>query len=197
MIEDPLDPRTIQRAVDGDDAALGELLRAVEPQLRASITVQPLWRRDLDVDDVLQVAYLEAFMRIGALRERSPAAFRAWMRRLVDTNIKDAIRGLERDKRPDARRRVTQGGQGGSARTLIGQLGGSGASASAAMSDREQVERLLAAVARLPVSYRQVVEQVDLAERAVADVAAEMGRSPGAVHLLVRRAHDRLRELLA
>ncbi|WP_419186178.1 RNA polymerase sigma factor [Rohdeia mirabilis] len=196
MTGTPLDSEEIQRAAGGDDAALGRLLRAVEPELRASVTVQPLWRRELDVDDVLQVAYLEAFMRIGALRERTPTAFRAWMRRLVDSNLVDAIRGLERDKRPDARRRVTHVGKDGSARTLMGQLIGPGTSASAALSNREQVERLLAAVGRLPASYRLVVEQVDLAERRVAEVAAEMGRSPGAVHLLLSRAHDRLRELL-
>lgn len=186
----------VQRAAGGDDDALGRLLRAVEPDLRASVAIQPLYRRDLDVADLLQVSYVEAFLRVGSLRERTVDGFRAWMRRLVDTNLKDAIRALERDKRPDARRRVTHDGQGSSARTLFARVSGDGASPSHALSAREEVAQLEAALARLPADYRRVVEQVDLAERRVAEVAEEMGRSAGAVHLLVKRAHDRLREIL-
>lgn len=186
----------VQRAAGGDDDALGRLLRAVEPDLRASVAIQPIYRRGLDVADLLQVSYVEAFLRVGSLRERTVDGFRAWMRRLVDTNLKDAIRALERDKRPDARRRVTHDGQGSSARTLFARVSGDGASPSQALSAREEVAQLEAALARLPADYRRVVEQVDLAERRVAEVAQEMGRSAGAVHLLVKRAHDRLREIL-
>ena len=186
----------VQRAAGGDDDALGRLLRAVEPDLRASVAIQPIYRRDLDVADLLQVSYVEAFLRVGSLRERTVDGFRAWMRRLVDTNLKDAIRALERDKRPNARRRVTHDGQGSSARTLFARVSGDGASPSHALSAREEVAQLEAALARLPADYRRVVEQVDLAERRVAEVAEEMGRSAGAVHLLVKRAHDRLREIL-
>lgn len=187
----------VQRAAEGDDEALGRLLREVEPDLRASVTIQAIYRRDLDVADLLQISYVEAFLRIGSLRERTVDGFRAWMRRLVDTNLKDGIRALERDKRPNARRRVTHDGQGSSARTLFARVSGGGTSPSAALSAREQVAQLEAAMQRLPPDYRRVIEEVDLAERRVAEVAQEMGRTPGAVHLLVKRAHDRLREILA
>lgn len=197
MDVEAIDAAHVHAAVAGDDAALEQLLRAIEPTLRAAVTIQPLWRRSLDVDDLLQVTYLEAFLRIESLRDRSPGGFVAWMQRALASNVVDAIRGLERDKRPDARRRLTHDGSGASARTLFERVSGLEPSASAAMSLAEQSERLRATIARLPASYRQVVEEVDLAERSVADVAAEMGRSPGAVHLLVRRAHDRLRELMS
>jgi len=36
--------------------------------------------RSLDPDDVLQVSYLETFLRIGTLRDRTPSGLRAWMR---------------------------------------------------------------------------------------------------------------------
>ena len=49
---------------------------------------------------------------------------------------------------------------------------------------------------RLPASYRRVVDEVDLAERPVSEVAAELNKSPGAIHMLRSRAHERLRELL-
>ena len=59
-----------------------------------------------------------------------------------------------------------------------------------------EIDRMRARIRALPWSYRHVIEQVDLGERDVAEVALEMGRSRGAVHLLRSRAHDRLRELL-
>ena len=41
-----------------------------------------------------------------------------------------------------------------------------------------------------------MIRLYDLEGRPIAEVAAEMGRSSGAVHMLRARAHDRLRELL-
>lgn len=186
----------IARAVAGDEEALELALRRVEPELRASISIQPLWRRSLDADDVLQVSFLEAFLRVGTLRDATPGAFRAWMRRIVQNNLRDAVRALERDKRPDPRKRQTRGTRDESARTLLGRLGGGAATASGPAILKEDVDRLLDALARLPRSYRRVVELMDLDERAVAEVARELERSHGAVHLLRSRAHDRLREVL-
>lgn len=184
------------RALGGDAGEIERLLREIEPELRSGLSIQPIWRRSLDPDDVLQVSYLEAFLRFSALKDATRAGFRAWMRRLVENNLRDAIRALERDKRPNAHRRQTMAAGGGSARTLLQSIVGEEATGGGEASTREQLGILREAVGRLPASYRQVVEQVDLAERPVADVADEMGRSRGAVHLLRSRAHDRLQELL-
>lgn len=186
----------VRAAAEGDDVALGRVLRALEPDLPASASIQPLQRRVLEADDVLQVSYPEAFLRIGTLGERTPAGFRAWMLRIVETNLIDAIRGLDRDERPDARRRSTHDGSGCSRRTLFERVSGLDPTVSALLSLVEQAERLRATIARLPESDRRVVEEIDPAERLVAEVAVELGRSPGPVHLLVRRARTRLRELM-
>jgi RNA polymerase sigma factor (sigma-70 family) len=156
-----------------------------------------MWRRSFELDDVLQVSYLEAFLRIGALEQRTLDGFRAWLRRIAQRNLSDAIRALERDKRPAARRRLTRGADGESARTLFAKLAGDHASASSHAVEAEVVAQLRAAIRRLPASYRHVIEQIDLAERGVTEVATELGRSLGAVHLLRSRALDRLRELLS
>ena len=186
----------IPRAVAGDVDELERILLAVEPELRAGLTIQPLWRRNLDVDDVLQVSFTEAFLRIRSLKNATPEGFRAWMTRLVQNDLRDAIRALEREKRPDARRRQTRGPRGESARTLFARLCQTGASASGPAALEDEVARLHAAIEKLPASYRRVVRGLDLEEREVGDVAEELGRSRGAVHLLRSRAHGRLRELL-
>lgn len=187
----------VVRAAAGDDDAVEQLLRAVDGPLRSGLRIAAAWRRHLTVDDVLQVSYLEAYLRIGSLRDRTVDGFRAWMRRVVDHNLADAIKGLNRDKRPDPRRRVTQGVEGESARTLFARVAGSDPSVTQAIARAEQVTRLREAIDRLPADYRFVVQEADLAERRVAEIAEEMGRSPGAVHLLRARAHDRLGELLS
>jgi RNA polymerase sigma-70 factor, ECF subfamily len=191
-----LDSAQIERAVAGDAAALEGLLRAVAPDLMSGIDIQPVWRRCLDPDDILQVSSLEAFLRIASLHEPTPAAFRAWIKRIVANNLRDAIRGLEREKRPDPRERITRGAAGESARTLLAALTGTCATPSTPAILAEDVGRLRAVIRALPKSYRRVVERMDLEEADATEVAAEMGRSRGAIHLLRSRAHDRLRELL-
>ena len=186
----------IARAAEGEKQDLELLLRQLEPELRAGLTIPARWRRSLDPDDVLQVSFLETFLRIGTLRDRTPSGLRAWMRRLVQNNLTDAIRALERDKRPDSGRRVTVGQNGQSARTLLSMIAADAPTAGLRASLKEQVRDLQAAIRRLPASYRTVVQSLDLEERSVAEVAKELGRSRGAVHLLRSRAHDRLAELL-
>lgn len=191
-----LDRDAIARAIDGDEAALEDLLRAVGPELLAQIDIQPAWRRSLDPQDIVQVSSLEAFLRIASLREPTPRAFRAWLKRIVANNLRDAIRGLERHSRPNPKHQVTRGPAGESARTLLCAVVGPTWAPSEPAIVAEQVERLRRAIEGLPRSYRTAVQLLDIEERDVAEVAAEMGRSRGAVHLLRSRGHDRLRELL-
>ncbi|MBI5850878.1 MAG: sigma-70 family RNA polymerase sigma factor [Planctomycetes bacterium] len=186
----------VLRAVEGDALALEQLLRDATPFLRAELGIDPRWRRDLDAEDVLQVTFLEAFLRVRSLEQRTVAGFRAWLRQLTRHNLVDAIRALERAKRPSPKHRVTRGPDGESARTLLLSLSDGRQSVCSRASLAEDVARLHAAVAALPASYRLVVQQVDLEQRPVTELAREMGRSEGAVHMLRSRAHERLYELL-
>jgi RNA polymerase sigma-70 factor (ECF subfamily) len=197
MTDRDLDPSSISRAVAGDADELERLLRAVEPELRSSIFVPPPWRRSLEPDDVLQVSFLEAFLRVSTLKDNSPGAFRAWIRRLVRNNLTDAIRALESEKRPAASHRVTQGGAGESARTLLASVAGETATPSRVLSAEEQVARLHRAISDLPPNYQRVVREVDLGERTVAELARDMGLSVGHTHMIRSRAHQRLGELLS
>ena len=196
MARERVDPERLTRALSGDDTELEAVLRQLEPELRAAVSIQPFWRRSLDVDDILQVSFMEAFLRGRTLTNVTPESFGAWMRKVVRNNLRDAIRGLERDKRPDARRRLTHMAGGESARTLMHALADEHQTVSARVVNEESIEQLMAAIETLPASYRLVVREVDLSERSVADVAEEMGRTRGAVHLLRYRAHARLAELL-
>jgi RNA polymerase sigma-70 factor (ECF subfamily) len=79
---------------------------------------------------------------------------------------------------------------------LILLLSGGGATPSGAAATREAVGLVQAAVDRLPEDYRRVVRLYELQGLSIHDVAADMGRSEGAVKMLLARARDRLRESL-
>lgn len=186
----------IERAVLGDAEVLEQLLHEAAPEIRNRVRIDPVWNRSLDVEDVLQVTWLEAFLRIGALEQRTWPGFLAWLRRIAENNLVDAVRALERGKRPDPRERHTHGPDGQSARTLLMSIAGEGVTVGSQAALAEELERMRAAIARLPRSYRTVIEEMDLAEVPVAEMAERLGKSTGAVHMLRSRAHDRLRELL-
>ena len=195
-VDEPDDAR-VMRAAERDGDALEELLRQVGPAIGAGLSIDRRWQGSLDPDDVMQVTYLEAYLRIATLRSRTTEGFRGWLARIAENNLRDALRALQRDKRPDGagRRRATRAGDT-SAETLMGSLLDTDPTAGSVAAGREAASRLHAALEQLPASYRRIVDEVDLAERPVSEVAVELNKSAGAIHMLRSRAHDRLRELL-
>lgn len=190
------DDELLARAVDGDANALSALLEEYGPQVRRKLVIGPPWRGLLDAADVMQVTYMEAFLRIGQLASRKIAGFVAWLTRIAERNLRDAIKELTRDKRPDPRRRVTPQPQDDSYAALLDAVGFTTHTASRDAVANEAEHLLEAAIARLPETYRKVVRACDLEDQSADEVARELGRSPGAVYMLRARAHDRLHELL-
>jgi RNA polymerase sigma-70 factor (ECF subfamily) len=191
-----VDRALLQRAVEGDAAALRALLEHFGGEVRKRISgrIDNRWRASLDEDDVMQVAYLEAFLHIDQLTARDSASFLAWLTRIAENALRDAIRGLTRQKRPDPARRVEVPASPDSYVGLLEYLGVTTTTPSREASRRDAAVVLETAVARLPEAYKSAVRLYDLEGRSVAEVASQMGRSVGAVHMLRARAHDRLRE---
>lgn len=189
-------------AIGGDDDALAALLAEFGPQTRARIApaIPSRWQSVLEVDDVLQTSYLEAFLRIRSLSNLGPAAFAGWLTRVAENNLRDAIRELERHKRPQPGQRIEahRGPTGvDSVETLLDQLGCTSTTPSRCFAQGELKAALLTALDALPTDYARVVRHYDLEGRPADEVARVMGRSPGAIFMLRARAHDRLREVLA
>jgi RNA polymerase sigma-70 factor, ECF subfamily len=194
----------VERAAEGDEAALVALLEEHGPRVRGAVasSINRKWRSVLDDDDVMQVTYLEAVTRIGGLRERSLAGFIAWLKTIAENNLRDAIRGLEAAKRPDPSKRVTgkTGGGGGggvddsSYVALVEVVGATMTTPSMNVAAGEARSFMDEALSELPEDYARVIRLYDLEQRAVEEVMAELGRSKGAVYMLRARAHDALRD---
>jgi RNA polymerase sigma factor (sigma-70 family) len=186
----------VRRCVEGDRAALVELLEFVGPGIRAQLRIDGAWGASLDADDVMQTTYLEVFLRVDQLEMRTVAGFRAWMSTMAQNNLRDALKALQRARRPDPRKRVEEPTRSDSTVELLDRIGCISHTASRDAIAREAEDLLVTALSGLPESYRQVVERIDLAGEAVQSVADSLQRSQGAVYMLRARAHDRLRELL-
>ncbi|MFO0835367.1 MAG: RNA polymerase sigma factor [Phycisphaerales bacterium] len=199
----PSDPRArehdlLRAAVRGDEKALAQLLKDITPQLRARVAskISPVWQGSLDADDVLQVTFVEAFLQIEGFTDRGEGSFLAWLSHIADNNLRDAIKALERAKRPDPRKQVHAGGDDDAYVALVELLGYTSTTPSRAAARGEVHTALDAVLSQLPPAYEQVIRMLDLEGKAPAQAAEALGRTVGATHMLRARAHDRLRELL-
>ncbi len=192
-----MDESLIERATSGDQDALATLLERVTPDLRARVEsrIGKAYRGALDADDILQVTFVEAFMRIDTFENRGAEAFMGWLSRIAENNLRDAIRALDAAKRPSPTKRVhAKRTNDESYATLVGVLGGTYSTPSRAAAMGEAHSAIDIAIAKLPPDYAQVIRDLDLAGKSVDEVASSMGRSKGAVHMLRARAHEALRE---
>jgi len=182
-------------------SALRVLLERFGGEVRKRIAsrIEARWRSLLDEDDVMQVTYLEAFLHIDQLTARDTASFLAWLTRIAENALRDAERGLSRQKRLDPARRVVTAGRTPTSDSydgLLDCLGVNTVTPSNEAARRDAAGSLEAAIQRLPDDYQAAVRLYDLEGRPVSEVATAMGRSVGAVHMLRARAHDRLREFM-
>jgi len=190
--------QSMAQAMRGDKDALTALLLQYGPQVRSRLAgkMPARWQSMLDEDDVLQVTYLEAFLRIGQFSpaEDDPGgSFLAWLTRIAENNLRDAVKWLDRKKRPPP----TPGGDGLDAeQSLIETLTGGLPTPSRQVGHAELRALLAAALGELPPDYAEVIRLYDLAGCPIDEVAARLKRSTGAVFMLRARAHDRLQELL-
>jgi RNA polymerase sigma-70 factor (ECF subfamily) len=188
----------LDKAMAGDEAALSELLRQAAPELRASLAgkIGKHWQSMLEPDDVLQVTFLEAFLRIRDFKPTGPGSHIAWLRRIAENNLRDAIRGLEADKRPSPRKRLHSPTAEQSFVALVEVLGVNTTTPSRDAAKGEAVGAMMHALRALPADYQKVIRLYDLEGLAAQEVATELGRSLGAMFMLRARAHDRLKDEL-
>lgn len=195
----PTEDQLLRRAVAGDVAALSRLLEMHGEPIARGLDIAPKWRSMVGPDDVMQVTYLEAFLRICDFVPAGPGAFSAWLRRIAENNLKDAIKELQRAKRPQPDQRVSLANVGVGERSyveFVQLLSSGGDTPSGTVAASEAVRFVEDAVSRLPEDYQTVVRLYELQGRTIAAVADHIGRSQGSVKMLLARARDHLREAL-
>ena len=180
------------RAVAGDEDALAKLLAEHGPRIQQTLRIARKWKSVLESADVMQVTYLEAFLKIHDFDPNRAERFEDWLRRIAENNLRDAIRGLQRQKRPQPVNRIALDGS----TDFFGVLGGLTATPDQQAVRDERKTQLDFVLDALPEDYGQVVRLYDLQGLPIGEVATRMQRSAGAVHMLRARAHDCLRGMM-
>ena len=160
----------LQSALEGDEAALLGLLRAVRPDVRRYARATC---RAADVDDAVQETLWLVYRRVGDTPGRVV---------LFGLAVRDRAARVPAP-RPDARR---------------SRLGTPRRGTGGALSRTDEALRLdlAAAIQSLPEHYRRIVIMRDLDECTVDEMAAALGTSREAVKGRLHRARIMLREYL-
>lgn len=169
----------------------GPLMGYIEKQLGSAL------RRKLEPEDVLQEVSAEAVRSLGLvdLSERDPFG---WLCQLAERRIIDAHRRFFGAQKRDAGREVPLGTPGGdqSRAALIDMLVASMTSASQAFSRNQREHRLAEAMAQLPADQREAIRLRYLEGLPSKQIAEKLGRTDGAVRVMLTRTLNRLLELL-
>ena len=167
----------IQRVHAGEKDAFRRIVREFSLPLRAFLASQ-LHHMD-DVDDLAQDCFIAAFEHLD--RFRGGEDFGAWLRGIARNKLKTYFRSHAR--RQSAMERF---------RDEVSHIIESDLDQLAAGLRSEQINRLLHCIGELPEKMRRIVRSGLDGQRG-ADLAAELGMSPGALYTMNHRANKLLR----
>jgi RNA polymerase sigma-70 factor (ECF subfamily) len=149
-----------------------------------------------DPSDVVQQSILEAHACAAQFRGTTSGELAAWLRQILARNLANLVRDLGRQKRDVRREQSLEQQVENSSARLEGLLAADQSSPSQQADQGERLVRLAGALAALPEGQREAVELRHLHGWSLADIAAQLGKSPAAVAGLLHRGLVQLRTLL-
>ena len=171
------DEELMRAYVGGDHAAFRELFARYAPMLLRLTT------RHLRSDELAREVVQQTFFQVHAARNdfQADRKLRPWVFTIAMNLVREHYR--KKKRRPEAPLDEAREAAPMEERGPIER--------------RERVEAVRAAMERLPVSQREVVELHWFEDRPFAEVAEIVGSTEGAVRVRAHRAYKRLKELLA
>lgn len=189
----------LQAALAGGDTARGALLESYRPwlELLARVEIGRRLQTKVDIADVVQETFLEAYRNLDRFRGTTPGEFSAWLRGILAIRVSLLIRRYLKTQGRDVRReREIEVDLDQSSRAIDGGLIALQSTPSEQAVKREQGVLLADALARLPDDYREVIILRHLEELTFPEVATRMERTLDSVQKLWVRALARLRQLM-
>lgn len=170
----------------GDEAAVARVLAALQPY----IARRARWRAGarLGASDLAQDTAEQALRTLRLFRGQSAPELRAFLDGVLRNLIGQRLRAARRGKRDAVTVPLPLCDQ-------ATPLAAPGPSPSQALRGKEAWRALLRAVAALPEAQRLVVRR-HLRGASVAELAAELGRTPAAISCLLQRGGQALRAAL-
>jgi len=195
-----MDQRSLDRdvtlAAGGDRDALQRLLVHYDPILRRKLTprIGADFARLIEIDDVLQEAYVSANGALDAAKFDNAAGFYKWIEQIAANDLIDMQRRLTRRKR-DIRRRATADTRQ-SLVAIVERVAGGDPTPSRDLARHEAVAAMLSCLARLSDEQRTVITARYLQHEPVAELASRLDKSEAAIHVLCYRGLMELRKYL-
>jgi RNA polymerase sigma-70 factor (ECF subfamily) len=192
--------KLLDRAVQGDQRAVGQLLTQFRGRLRKMVMVRmdPRLKSRIDPSDVVQDVLMDASRLLPDYLRDRPLPYYPWLRQLAWQRLYDLhVRHVQAQKRSVAR-------EGGEAMMLsdasIVQLAervvATGSSPSVSLLRKELRRRVRDALTQMKAEDREVLVLRYLEQLDAKEIAAVVGISQDAVNMRHLRALGRLRRLL-
>ncbi|MDA7528135.1 sigma-70 family RNA polymerase sigma factor [bacterium] len=189
-----VDVEILGRAQQGDQDALGRLLRHCRPYLSilASRNLDPMMSARLSGSDIVQQACLEAIRDFENFRGHSIEEFTVWLNQILTHKVLEATRVHIVAQKRSVHREQTRGNTKAADEDhdLI-SISQSSPSSRAMRGERAIV--LANAMADLPENQLEAVRLRYIEGWSLSDIAERTGRSDSAVASLIKRALQKLR----
>jgi RNA polymerase sigma-70 factor (ECF subfamily) len=182
----------LERLRNGDEDAFRLLFEKYRRRLAVLLhyKLRPELRPQIEVDDLVQEVFLIAARELNHFEYRSPGSFMAWLSRIADHVVVDAVRYQNRGKRHAAEMlRFRSLSNPGGPEPVDSHT------PSRLLREKEGVEALLERLNALPDEYRDVIVMAKLEGLSTREMAERLKRSPEAVAVLLHRAVERFRKL--
>ena len=181
----------VSLAKEGDQSAIDQLCRIYGERIRRIIRlrIDRKLRPKIDSVDVVQDALILALAGLKNFTYRNEGDFLRWLSKIAQNRLLDVLDKFYADKR-DIRREIpfkreensTEGGSFGVAGPL------QTTTPSVLLSRKEQLDRLERAIDDLKPEYREVIFLSRIERLSHEEIAARVGKSKGAVAMLLSRA---------
>jgi len=178
-------------AKDGDKSALNQLYRVYGERVRWMVRFRmgSELRSHLESMDLVQDTLIQALRGLDNFTYKNEGDFVRWLSKIAENSLRDNLDKLHAGKR-DIRREVpldnyrptTAGG-------FVGIPGPIKATTpSVIMSRKEDLNKLEKAIDKLRPEYREVIVLAKIEELPYSQIGDRLGKSTGAVKMLVSRA---------
>lgn len=189
----------VSQAIAGDRDSLEQLmgrhgvalLHRIESKIPADV------HSLTSADDIIQETLVQVYRDVGRLQANDEAGFVAWMTRIAENRLLDAIRQAHCKKR-DRRREQRLAAPVDSLRMLLSDLLADEGmeTASRIASTAETIHAVRFSIAGLPDDQRRAIQLRYLQQQSLEQTAKEMQRTPDAVRGLLHRAKQSMRASL-
>lgn len=192
------DQLLVERLRNGDQDALVQFIQGNQPALLAFIhkRVGKHLLKKIEPDDILQEVSVEALRAFDKVEigDREPLN---WLFHISERKIIDAHRRFFSSQKRDASREAAIGAEGSQAGAgLANLLAASMTTPSQAFSRDQKQLRMLAALDTLPDEQREALRLRYLIGLPSKEIAQKLGKSDGAVRVMLSRGLSRLQDLL-